>query len=353
MIDLLNNNKDILKTRENDPQLDETSSTEDVFNEEGAYANQKEQEVGEIKEKKYNLSQYKDPEGLTINKLNIGLWLVKNRRNIFLLFHAFLIMVSFIAWSIFFLNFGIYIASGMHKEQEIINYLVSENLVGGSYFFNKSAKELKIGDIEAIKTLDSNYDIYTNVENTNQNHSLEFDYFFMVGNQKLETASAFVLPGQSRYLFTLNTALSGRPQNITFNIENLKWTRIDPHVYPDWEDFRNKRLAIDVSGIEFIPSSANKITEKLDLNNLKFDVFNNTAFNYREVDFSILLYSGGKIVGVGNYVMDKLMSEQEQSVDIVWPGALNRVNDIVIYPEVNILDEDVYLKFDGGTGEKK
>ena len=38
---------------------------------------------------------------------------------------------------------------------------------------------------------------------------------------------------------------------------------------------------------------------------------------------------------------------------MVWPGYLGRVNDVVIYPEVNILDDDNYLNFEGGTGEKK
>jgi len=350
MIDLLRNRKNIFKSQKSKPQAD---GIESIGGDASADISAEPSDNDYKTAKKVNLGDYRDPEGLTIKKLNMGLWLVKNRKNISLLFHTFLIMVIVVAWLIFFLNFGLYVVSGMNKDQEMVNYLVKENLISNDYLVSVGAKELKLGDIQAIKTLDGKYDIYTNIENVNPEHSLEFDYYFMAGNERLETESGFVLPRQAKYLLALNKEINGSSRDIKFRMENLRWKRIDPHVYPDWEDFRNKRLAINTGGIEFIPSSANKITEKLELNNLKFNVTNDTAFNYREVDFVILLYSGGKIAGVGKYVLNNLLSEQGQAVNIVWPGTLSRVNDVVVYPEINILDDNMYLDFEGGTGERK
>lgn len=349
MIDLLKKHKNLLKS---DTKKYSKNLANIDFNETAGDPRNTNPEQ-EFTEEKVDLGRYRDPEGLTLKKLNAGLWLVKNRRNISLLFHTFLIMVSIITWLIFFLNFGIYVFSGMKKDQTMINELVSENLVGQNYLDEAAAKDLKYGRLEALKTLDGKYDMFINIENQNPSHSLEFDYFFMNNGVRIEGGKNFALPKQAKFLLSLNKDIDGSVKNLTFHLENLKWARINPHIYPDWDDFRNKRLAIMTSEIEFTPGSANKITEKLELNNLDFKTTNNTAFNYRDVNYVILLYSGGEIVGVTKYTLDSLGSEKTEKISIVWPGDLGRVNDIVIYPEINILDEDVYLDFDGGPGELK
>lgn len=349
MIDLLKNNKNSFKDKKTDFQNDAISSDEELTDSQQPESNKDSAPV----KQKIDLGAYKDPEGLTIKKLNIGLWLVKNRKNIYLLFFSFLIMVSIVAWSIFLLNFGMYIVSGMNKDQGMVSSLVKESLIGQKYLEEISAVDLKYGQVQAIKTLEGNYDIFTNIENLNSRHFLEFDYYFMAGDEKIEGGTSFVLPRQAKYLLSLNKKINSSPRNISFHIENLKWKRINRHTYPDWDDFRNRRLAITTSEIEFIPANANKLTEKLDLNNLNFKAANNTAFNYKEVNFVILLYSGGKIIGANKYILNNFMSEQTQNVNLVWPGKLDRVNEVVIYPEVNIVDNSLYLDFDGGSGELK
>jgi hypothetical protein len=47
------------------------------------------------------------------------------------------------------------------------------------------------------------------------------------------------------------------------------------------------------------------------------------------------------------------MSGQERQIAISWPGNVSRVSRTEIIPEINIMKDDIYIKYEGGVGEEK
>jgi len=48
-----------------------------------------------------------------------------------------------------------------------------------------------------------------------------------------------------------------------------------------------------------------------------------------------------------------LMSREKRKVEISWLGGLSASDDIKIVPEINIFEDDIYIKYEGGIGEEK
>lgn len=99
--------------------------------------------------------------------------------------------------------------------------------------------------------------------------------------------------------------------------------------------------------VDFTPAKESSLTEKLALNNLSFQIENNSAFNYYRVNYAILLYGRKDIIGVNNYLSDRLLSGETRQADVTWTGRMDQVKNIVIIPEIDIFRDDIYIEFEG------
>ena len=134
-------------------------------------------------------------------------------------------------------------------------------------------------------------------------------------------------------------------------ISDLSWRRVNSHLIPDWNAYRAARLNIAAADIKFTPSAASPLSEKLNLNELNFNAINNTAYNYWEIGFTILLYGGGRVAGINHYLLTDFLSGETRQVRISWPGNLSRVDRVVIIPEINIMKNDIYIPYQGGVDQ--
>ena len=136
-------------------------------------------------------------------------------------------------------------------------------------------------------------------------------------------------------------------------MENIKWQRISPHKIPDWHDYYKKHLAISSADIKFTPAGLSPLSEKLNLNQLSFNAINNTAFNFWETGFTILLFRSGELANINHYILNDFMSGQKRFVELSWPGDIGQVDRVEIVPEINIMKDDIYIKYEGGVGQEK
>lgn len=302
---------------------------------------------------KINIKRYKDPEGLTVGKMAIGLWLVEHRKHLIMIPIVLLIFVSAITWIYTLYCLGFYIGWGMKEDQKSVSDLLRPNLAGHDFVLSRSAQDLQFQPVQIIELDNKKYDFLVRYKNPNKKFWAKFEYYFKVGDIEFDHGSAFILPGETKYLLALAKELVGQPTGVKFHINNLNWARINLHKYPDWEKFYNEHLDIAISNIKFTPAKATILTEKLNLNDLHFTADNNTAYNYYGVNFIILLYNRGKVIGASKYILNNFMSGQIREIKVTWPGRLGRVDDIEITPEINITRDDIYIKFEGGAGEKK
>lgn len=299
------------------------------------------------------IKDYKDTSGLSTRKLNFGLWVAANREKFRQALIVFLSLIILFSWTYSIHGFAYYVFKGMDEDNKIIEEMLKVNAINHEYIERMAARDLIVSPVNILKSDQDKYDFLVKIENPNLNRAGKFKYCFMAGEEKIACAENFILPGEKKYLLILSQKLKNRPGNVSSKFENIGWQRIDLHKYPDWDKFYDEHLNISVSNVIFKNAYASGLSEKLNFNNLEFEAVNNTPYNYWEVGFSILFYSGNSIVGANRYSAQEFMSQEKRQIQMSWPGNLSGVTKTEIRPEINILKDDIYIKYEGGTGEEK
>jgi hypothetical protein len=307
----------------------------------------------EEKEIETKLKNYTGPEGIATRDLEIGLWYVEHKRQMMMLLYGFLIIVGAISWAYTIYGFAYYLAVGMNQDEILAKQLVETKAIGHDYVLGVGAKDLSISQAEILKSANKKYDLAAQIRNDNQSWWAEFDFYFITPGFETKIMDGYILPRETKYFFALAQESINFPQDAQLVLENLRWHRLNPHQIPEWDVYYKEHLNIESTDIKFTPASQSLISEKLNLNQLSFNVINNTAFNYWQTGFTILLYSGGGLVDINHYLLDNFMSGQKRSVEISWTADLGRVDKIEIVPEINIMKDDIYIKYEGGVGQEK
>lgn len=299
------------------------------------------------------VKNYTGPEGITTKQLEVGLWYVEHKRLLRNILYGFLIVVGAVSWIYTIYGFAYYIARGMTEDQILAEQLVATNNIGHEYILQIGAKELVVSSVGVLRSTDKKYDLYSQARNDNQAWWIEFDYYFITEGRQTEPKHNYIFPLESKYLFALAQDFDSPPAAATLVMGNVKWRRISPHEIPDWDDYYKKRLDITSADIKFTPAGSSQLSEKLNLNQLSFSVANNTAFNYWETGFTIFLYQNGGLVNINHYLINDFMSGQTRFVELSWPGDIGQVDKVEIIPEINIMKDDIYIKYEGGVGQEK
>lgn len=302
---------------------------------------------------KADIKGYKDPVGLSERKMNIGLWLVANRKNFHFLIVGFLLLIIFFAWGVFIFTFSRHIFFDMKADKEALLEIVKHNLEFFNFLQDNPVKDLTFGNVESIKIADDRYDFFAKISNPNEKYWAHFDYVFLVNGVKTKKASGFILPAETKYVVLLGENVENNFGSLNFIIEKIDWQRLDRERHKDWKSFAADHLDITTDNTNFVSAQSSSLSEKISINSLDFTATNNTAYNYWETSFITLLFNNNKIVGVNRYTTNRFMSGQTQNIGITWPENINRVSNILIIPEVDITRDDAYIKFDGGIGAEK
>lgn len=304
------------------------------------------------KELEKKVKNYVSAEGVSTRQLEIGLWYVEHKKQLKTVLIGFLILISAVSWSYTIYGFAYYLARGMSEDEILTRQLIEANGASHEYISQISARNLIISPVEIIKS-EKKYDLYVKLENDNLKWWAEFAYYFTAAGRPTEKIQGYILPNESRYLFALAQDFPYQPEDSRLIIENISWHRINQHKIVDWPAYRDSHLNIASADVKFIPANASPLSEKLALNQLSFKVSNRTAYNYWSVGFTILLYAGDRLIGINHYVLNDFMSGEERKVEISWPGNFGRPERVEITPEINIMKDDIYIKYEGGVGEEK
>ena len=305
------------------------------------------------KELEKKVEDYSDIEGLSTKKLNFGLWIIEHKALFKKLLFILLIAISAITWAYTIYGFAYYLAKGMEADQVLVQELISNKNISHDYLVNKSARNFSYSEVIVLKTETDKYDLVVKITNPNLNHWGNFEYCFYNLDQVVDCATSFIMPGEEKYILALAKELFDKSADISFLVNDLKWSRINLHNFPDWNKFSNEHLDINFSDINFNPASSSGLSEKLNLSSLEFKAKNNSPYNYWECIFNIIFYRGSTIVGINKYNLNEFMSGEEKLIEMSWPSHISSISDVKILPEINILADNIYIKYDGGVGEIK
>ncbi len=286
-----------------------------------------------------DLSNYEDSEGLSLGKLNFGLWLSKKRSQITQFFIIFLIALSafFFFYSsynyfIYFFNSSDNLDNGTLAGSQVVS---PKNVVSDLTFSNPYV--FKNGE---------NYDFAISVKNSNDKFAAFFDYCFVISENDSRCSRAFSLPNEEKYLTILGQKSSSTSFSVSFKINNLGWQRIDAHEIPDWDNFRNSRLNLLIEGTSFkTTASVGSTTDGF--STLKFSITNKTPYSYYEMPLNVAFYRDNELIAVNSYVLNNFLAGDIKNIKLSWSGYLPGVTKTEIRPNINLLDKEIYLKYQG------
>lgn len=289
-----------------------------------------------------DLNKYKDSDGLSLQKMNFGLWLAENRENITKFFTIFLIALSagFFIYSSY--SFFRYFASAPQKNlfDQSVELISPRNIV----------REIEIGSPQVFVN-DNKYDLAVSLNNSNSRFFGVFSYCFSQNETNISCGQNFILPSEEKYILALGQTLNEGQSQIIFKITSIRWERIDMHTIPDWPAYLNNRLNLSFENIRFSPPSESGLSEKINLNSLDFQALNNGSFSYYEIPLNILIFNGSELVAVNRYSLKNFLAGEKKIVSLSWPGNFRNVTKIEIRPELNILEEAVFLKYQGAPAK--
>lgn len=306
------------------------------------------------KNKKINLDRYRDPGGLTVKKMDIGLWFVRNRKHFIFIFMIVMAMIGAVTWGRFFYVYGSYVIVGMKYDEQLSRGIVENTVVGHDFFKQRAPKNIELGTIRMVKGANDKYDFLVEARNPNDNYWAEIESHISVAGKDLAYEKNFILPNETKQILITGKELDNFSRSVKFVKDKTLWHRINKHKYPNWKYFSQEHLDIELTNIEFTPADKTVITEKVPLNNLNFTVKNKTAYNYRGINMNIIIYGvNNQILILDEYALNTFMSGETRTISITLPGDYPVVGKIDVIPEINITRDDIYIKFDGGSGEIK
>ncbi len=294
-------------------------------------------------EKKININKYESlgTGAVSMKKLGFGLWWIKNKKKLRISLVILLTLISTTSWGYTFINFGHYLFKGMKEDEKMLYELVQKRTISNKDLVSIGPSNLSFSSVGIIKSEDT-YDLYIMAFNPNLKYWGTFNYCFLKGVEEIDCGESFIFPDEKKYILSLAKDLGGNPNNVKFILKGTSWSRISPHDIPNWEQYKKEHLDIEVKDLKFGDADASELSEKINLNTLSFKVRNNTAYNYRETPFTILLYRTNKIIGVNRYIIKDFYSNKEKEIKITWSGNINSNKEIVI-PDLNIMDKNIYL----------
>ncbi|MBU1163934.1 hypothetical protein KKA15_00035 [Patescibacteria group bacterium] len=278
---------------------------------------------------------------LTNWQLKFGYWYVSNKLKIKKSFILGLIGLNVLLFGFSIISVFIILVLNADSHQQLINSS-SQNLIDYEYFHERNKpKNLILQPMEVMSTTGGRFDILAKVKNPNpQWHIPYISYQFISGSKVLSEGETFILPNEEKIIISFGNEEFVKADDVVLNVSSMQWRRIS-----DYTELAASRLRFDVSDIKFITSRQSGLSSRLPVSQTRFNVKNNSAYNFWEVGFYVVLYSGSLPVAVNYTNVEEFGSGKEKVVSINWYETLPPISRTEVIPEIDILDGSVYKDF--------
>ncbi len=288
-----------------------------------------------------NMNAQFTPTGdkLTSDQIKFGYWFVTHKlllRRIGIMalmaFDAFLFIV--VAYNL--LNFYIFSQPEINAQ----NLALTSDRIKYEYWQEKSAPlPLTMDSVQYLGNVPGKFDLVAFVNNPNKTWYLkELTYHFQDGSVATPSKTTFVLPLQNKVIMELAFASGQSLTNPTLIVDNVKWEKT-----ADYEFLRDKVWNVTISEAVFT-SEANAAGGP-SLNKIKFNATNNSAYNFWDAQFNVLMYRGETLVYVNSIPARTFSSQEKKELNInVFPETVFGTK-VEVVPEVDILKPESFKGF--------
>ena len=294
-----------------------------------------------------NLDNYNDLDGVSLKKLETGLWFIEHKVIFKKVFIIILLIISSISWTYSLYGFAYYLFFGMQQDQQLVNEMAASPGVDHEYIVRIAPKNLLTDSAQVLSSSEQDkYDFLAQISNTNNKHWARFNYYFIADGKPGKKETSYIFPNETKYLISLANKFDSMPVDSQLKIEDFIWQKLPGNI-TDWQSYKDQHLNIEISDIKYSAARASGLSEKVGLGQLEFNVSNLSAYNYFRIDFVTLFYSQGNIVEVNLYNMSDFNSGEKKMFQASFIDQSGRIDKIVPIPQVNILDSQSFIKFQG------
>ncbi len=294
--------------------------------------------------KAIDLKNYKDLDGMTLGQMKFGLWLSFNRRKIIKLIVIFLIAISAVMFTYSAYNYVHYLLYGKAADQALINSLTVNQIDNQAYREANTPKDLEVRSVNGF-SVQGKYDFIVFLRNSNPRHYSSFSYCLQdVSGKDIACGNSFILPNSDKSLVIIGKELEKAPGAFHFVTTSFYWQRLDAHNIPNWETYSAQRQNFNVEEVKYSTPDSDAKTQ---FHNLSFKITNKTPYHYNRLPLNIILRNGSQLTGVNIYNVEKFLSSETREIHLSWPAGNEKVTQVEVATDLNILDENVYLPYQG------
>lgn len=275
----------------------------------------------------------------------LSVWWVEHRaflkRSAIALFIAFdVVLLLFGGWHLL----DAFAVSSGAEQNAVMRMVVLGQSDLRAYTDENAATDLEAGEGRVISIGNSRYDLYTTLLNPNDDWWAEFTYAFSSGDLTTDSRTGFILPSEEKSVVELAVESTSPIQAATLVIEDVTWHRVDHHAIADYETWASDRLNFLISASSFEKETR---FDGETYGRTTFMIENDTAYSYYDVGLFVLLLRGSSVVGVNRTTLSSFESGVEAEVTVNWFGTLPSVSQVLVVPELNIFDVEVYKPLQG------
>lgn len=203
-------------------------------------------------------------------------------------------------------------------------------------------QNVSLSDVLVFSTTDGRYDFSVEITNPDERWWAEFTYRFSVSGEQTPVRRGYVLPQSTQILTELGYKLQTKGgANASLTIENVQWHRVDPRLVSEkYQDFVAKRFAVTAEDITY---NTDIVIGNKPVGQTAFTLVNRSAFGFWSVELILRAYRGQSQIGIAALTVTNLSPGERRPIKFVWFDNLPSVTKTEIIPQVNLLDQSVYL----------
>ncbi|MFA6525012.1 MAG: hypothetical protein WCT33_01930 [Patescibacteria group bacterium] len=178
------------------------------------------------------------------------------------------------------------------------------------------------------------YHLVADVKNPNAKWmASNLQYHFVLDGVDLDSGDTFLLPQEERFIFKYSVKSSAQKPAAKLVIDNPGWQRIE---FPQEKPALN--FEINNAKVDYLPIQGERGTYTSFSTRASANIKNNTVYNFWQVNFQVVLYSGDRPVAINEIKFDRFGALASKELGISWSDEYRSITNVKIVPEVNAYD---------------
>lgn len=276
-------------------------------------------------------------EDLTDRQLKTGYWFVTHRLALEKWLKIILAVLALAVWAFVVWQVVLIIINYNSTTIGLRRIVFNQGIDYSQYLTSLAPQPLQVSAVKVLASSTGRADVAAAVRNPNHYWLAVFNYRFSGLADEGYQRQGFVLPGEEKYLFDSDSVNNAADLEIT----DLRWEKI-----MDFDRLKEERFMLAIKQEQFTRSNSDA-----DPSILSFEITNQSAFSYWQVEIQTFLNSGGNLVSINSVVLEKLKAGETRKVDLYWYNRLPQITGVEIVPTVNFLADQNIIPPEGEVGE--